>query len=112
MTGDHVFVDSLGGQVSGSDAVRIGWANYFAMVPDYTITVEHFLGSGQMVVLLGVASRTYTTDGSLRPENEWETSVAVRADVRGAKVARWQVYADNAAMRRLMERADSSTARE
>jgi ketosteroid isomerase-like protein len=103
MTADHVFVDSLGNQVCGGDAMRTGWVHYFTMVPDYAISVEHSFSSGQTVALFGVASGTYTADGVLRPDHRWETPVALRADVRGAKVARWQVYADNDAMRQLME---------
>jgi len=35
MTGDHVFVDSLGQTVRGREAVRKGRQGYFAFCPDY-----------------------------------------------------------------------------
>jgi uncharacterized protein (TIGR02246 family) len=102
MTEEHRFIDALGNAVAGREAMRKAWVGYFRMVPDYSIAVEETLLDGPVVVLLGVAQGTYTSDGQLRPENRWETPVALRALVEEGKVAEWRVYADNEPMRRLM----------
>jgi limonene-1,2-epoxide hydrolase len=58
-----------------------------------------------VVVMLGKARGTYSTDGTLKAENRWETPAAWRAVVEGGLVAEWRVYADNEPMRELMRRA-------
>jgi uncharacterized protein (TIGR02246 family) len=106
LTSDRQFVDSLGAVTQGRDALRAGWRQYFRMMPDYVIEVEHTLADGPHVVLLGVARGTYTTDGTLRAQGAWSTPVALRALIREGLVAEWQVYADNEPIRRRM--ADAS----
>jgi limonene-1,2-epoxide hydrolase len=102
MTNDHRFVDSLGVVVVGAEKVREGWEAYFRVVPDYLIEIRETYCCKQVVVLLGAARGTYTTDGTLRPENAWETPGAWRALARGDRVAEWRVYADNEPIRRRM----------
>ena len=125
MTPAHRFVDSLGAVTEGRDAMRAGWADYFRMVPDYSIEVRESYcdenpgnadpsappsllagfpqGDGAfVVVLLGVARGTYASDGELKQENRWETPAAFRALIADGKVAEWRVYADNEPIRRLM----------
>lgn len=109
MTGDHCFVDPGGGSVRGAESMREAWKAYFRRVPDYRVEIGETLCNGEVVVLLGTARGTYTPDGTLRPENEWETPAAWRAVVRGDRVAEWQVYADNEPIRRKMG-AGSDTA--
>lgn len=125
MTPGHRFVDSLGNVVEGREKMRAGWVGYFRMVPDYSIEIEEsFCGEdpgnadpsappsllsgfaqddkANVVVTLGMARGTYAPDGELKPENRWETAVALRALIVDGKVAEWRVYADNEPMRRLM----------
>ena len=102
MTEDHRFIDSLGNEVSGREAMKAGWAGYFSMVPDYRLTAQQWLCDGPVAVMLGTASGTYNPDGSLRAEHRWTTPVACRAALRGDLVAEWQVYADNEPIRQLM----------
>ena len=104
MTEEHRFVDSLENVVEGRDRMRAAWKGYFAMVPDYTITVDETYCDGPVVVMLGKAQGTYAADGRTSAENSWETPVALRARVEGGKLADWQVYADNEPMRQLMAR--------
>lgn len=99
MTDDHRFVDSLGAQVAGARKMREAWTAYLRMVPDYRIDVRETYCNGEVIVLLGAACGTYTSDGTLRPENAWETPAAWRAVVSGDKVAEWHVYADNEPIR-------------
>ncbi len=125
MTPNHRFVDSLGGVTEGRDAMRTAWAGYFRMMPDYSIDVRETFceenpgnpdpsappsllagfaqGDGPfVVVMLGVARGTYSSDGELKPQNRWETPAALRALIADGKVAEWRVYADNEPIRRLI----------
>lgn len=102
MTEGHRFVDSLGAVFEGRDAMRSGWSNYFRMVPDYTIQIEHFFENSSQVVLLGSACGTYTPDGVLREDARWSIPAAWLAVVERGLVSEWRVYADNEPIRRRM----------
>jgi ketosteroid isomerase-like protein len=104
VTPDHRFVDSLGTVLTGRDAVRDGWRQYFQIVPDYRIDVIRSFVDNDDVVLLGLAGGTYSRNGQLNPADKWETPAAWRALVRGRLVAEWQVYADNEPIRKRMAR--------
>ena len=110
MTEDHVFIDALGTRVTGRLQMRKGWQGYFAMVPDYSITVDETFAEGSVVAMLGTARGTYAPGGSLKPENRWQTPAAWRAVVRGSLIAEWRVYADNEPMRQIIERSSAATA--
>jgi hypothetical protein len=75
------------------------------MVPDYSIAVEECYNDGPVVVMLGVAQGTYTTDGELRVENRWETPAALRAVIENDLGAEWRVYADNEPIRQRVRQA-------
>jgi ketosteroid isomerase-like protein len=107
LTSDHRFIDSSGAVTQGRETLQAGWRQYFRMVPDYQIEVERTVADGPLVVLLGVARGTYTTDGTLSAENAWSTPAALRALVQEGLVAEWQVYADNELMRRRMAGAST-----
>jgi uncharacterized protein (TIGR02246 family) len=102
MTPEHRFIDSLGNVVEGREKMRAGWAAYFRMVPDYSITVEESFCDGPVVVMLGMVQGTYTTDGELKAENRWETPAALRAVIENGHVEEWRVYADNEPIRQRM----------
>ena len=95
MSEDHTFVDSGGDIYKGNEQMRQGWADYFRMFPDYKIEAPEFVVSGDTVILLGRASGTYTTDGTLRQENHWEIPAAWKAVIVDEKIKLWQVFADN-----------------
>jgi ketosteroid isomerase-like protein len=48
LTSDHVFIDSLGTQITGREALRAGWRAYLRMVPDYHLSVAQ-TGAGNLV---------------------------------------------------------------
>lgn len=102
MSPAHRFIDSLGNVVEGRAKMRHGWAGYFGMVPDYALAIEEYYPADPVVILVGVASGTYTRDGKLQAENRWQTPVAIRALVEDGLVAEWRVYADNEPIRKLM----------
>lgn len=105
MTEDHRFVDS-DGTVSATDreAMREAWRAYYAMIPDYRIDIEETIVSGNVIILLGIASGTCTADGELEPENRWQTPAAWKALVRDDRVAEWRVWADLEPIRAVMRR--------
>jgi ketosteroid isomerase-like protein len=88
MTEDHLFVDSLGNAVRGAASMQTGWRGYFAMCPDYCISVETILSGPFIVVATGSANGTI--DGVA-----WQTPAAWQAIIRDRKVAEWRVFADN-----------------
>ena len=102
LTSDHVFVDALGNKFSGVENLRKGWASYFNWFPDYAISHEDVLGSGQIVLLTGSARGTYAVGGKLPKENHWEVPAAWKAVVRNDQIAEWHVFADNQPVRKIM----------
>jgi ketosteroid isomerase-like protein len=108
MSPTHRFIDALGNVTEGRDRMRECWNAYFSMVPDYTVAVEEYYpanaaaDSDPVVIMLGIASGTYTSDGEVRPENHWQTPIAIRALIEEGLVAEWRVYADNEPMRKLL----------
>jgi hypothetical protein len=103
MTDDHEFVDSLGMAVRGKDAMRQAWIGYFYLIPDYAIAVDDVFAKDDSAALVGTASGTCAERGKLLPENRWSIPIAIRCTVRDGFVARWQVFADNEPVRRLMK---------
>jgi ketosteroid isomerase-like protein len=102
MTQDHTFVDGLGNKFSGVENLRKGWASYFSWFPDYAVSHDEILCSGQIVLLTGSARGTYAIGGRLPKENHWEVPVAWKAVVRNYQIAEWHVYADNQPTRKIM----------
>jgi len=105
MAPGHRFVDSMGQAVEGREKVRACWVGYFRMVPDYSIVLEEAVCARRVVLMVGIAQGTYTSDGWLREENGWKTPAAFRASIVDGKVAEWRVYADNEPMRQRMKTA-------
>jgi ketosteroid isomerase-like protein len=102
ITPDHTFVDGLGNKASGIENLRKGWASYFSWFPDYSVSHEEVLGSGQIVLVTGSARGTYAVAGKLPKENHWEVPAAWKAVVRNGQIAAWHVYADNQPVRKIM----------
>jgi ketosteroid isomerase-like protein len=87
MTDDHVFIDSLGASVHG-EKMRIGWRGYFAMCPDYKVSHEDILHTGNTVAVFGSAG------GTIR-EIRWQTPAAWRVVVYQGLIQEFRIYADN-----------------
>ena len=95
MTEDHVFIDSLGHSVQGREKMRAGWKDYFTLCPDYWVSHEEILQSGNLVAVFGSAGGTIAARGELPPQNKWRTPAAWLAVVEKGLVKEWKVYADN-----------------
>ncbi len=102
MSKDHLFVDSLGEQVQGREAMRRAWTGYFGFFPDYAITAGELVQKGGVFILLGTARGTYCVEGELPEKNRWAIPAAWKAVVRNNRIAEWRVYADNDPVRRIM----------
>jgi ketosteroid isomerase-like protein len=89
-TGDHIFIDSLGSQVSGQEQLEQAWAGYFSLFPDYRIEIEAAASQDALVLACGFASATHAAS-----KKSWRIPAAWRAIVRNGHIAEWQVYADN-----------------
>jgi uncharacterized protein (TIGR02246 family) len=102
MSEDHLFVDALGNQVRGREAMRKAWTGYFQLFPDYRVSHEEILSNGKMVAAFGSAEGTYATKGKLVKNNHWAAPAAWKAVVEDGLVKEWRVYADNQAARKIM----------
>ncbi len=111
MTENHTFKDGMGTTVSGREIMRDGWGGYFAMVPDYWVKAERYFVDGNAVGIFGTAGGTYSSDGTLKPENRWQVPAAWFAIVEGDKIAEWRVYADNEPIRLIIEREQAQQQR-
>ena len=111
MTEDHTFVDSDGSEHSGRYDMRRGWADYYSMVPDFRIRVQHEASGDDVVALFGVAEGTFADKGELKPENHWRVPAAWRVVVDGDKVAVWHLYVDPTPMVEIYGRVRSNHAR-
>lgn len=109
MTSDHRFIDALGNVLSGRDKLRAAWQGYFAMVPDYTISVDMTFAEGYEAILCGTAGGTYAPNGKLDAKNSWSTPVALRAKIAIDLIEEWRVYADNEPIREKMRAVEAAT---
>ncbi|MBN2182800.1 MAG: nuclear transport factor 2 family protein [Sedimentisphaerales bacterium] len=104
MSQDCVYIDSDGTTYDDLEQMKQGWPGYFKMFPDYKIEAPEYVISGDTVILLGTASGTYTTDGTLRQENHWHIPAAWKAVVVGDKIKLWQWIADNSVVAKIIEK--------
>ena len=88
MTEDHTFVDSLGQAVRGRDKMRAGWRGYYAFCPDYWVSHEEILPSGNTIAVFGSAGGTING-------TRWRIPAAWLAIVESGLIKEWRVYADN-----------------
>jgi ketosteroid isomerase-like protein len=109
MTEDHLFLDGMGTEGRGREHMRSGWKWYFAMVPDYWVTIEKVFQKDNVIALFGNAGGTYTRDGKLDPRNKWQVPAAWQAVIKDDKVAVWRVYADNEPIRQIIARVEEET---
>ena len=88
MAEDHTFIDSLGHTVTGREAMRTAWRNYYRMMLDYSIEVQDITQVDNLVAVFGQASGTYAVNGESSPDNHWSTPAAWKVIVHYEKIAR------------------------
>ena len=101
MAPNFQFVDSLGNQVNGPAPMESGWSAYFAMCPDYWISVDHLMTDGHTTLAAGEAG------GTIHGES-WRTPAAWKAVVRDGTIVEWQVFADNKPVYEILNRRKSA----
>jgi hypothetical protein len=95
MTGDHVFIDSLGARMTGRAAVLAGWRAYLRLFPDYRVEVDGWFVEDMEALLHGRAGGTLYRDARPVDGGRWQIPAAWRAVTDGKRVSLWQVFADN-----------------
>ena len=95
ITEDHLFIDAQGNQVRGRQPLERSWRACFEWFPDYSIRVDQAFANGNIAVVTGCATGTYSICGRLSRENRWKTPSAWQSVMRNGKIAEWRVYADN-----------------
>src|ERR1700691_314561 len=83
MAADHVFIDGLGKRVQGSLTMKAGWANYFALCPDYWMRVDTRLERNGTVLAVGEAGGTVD-------RQTWKIPAAWKAMILDGKVTEWR----------------------
>ena len=104
MTEDHIFIDSQNNKLMGKENLKMGWAGYFGLFPDYKIEVTELIAKGNILALFGFASGTYKNIVNSENSNFWKIPAAWRAELEGDKIKVWQVYADNSLPIEIMKR--------
>lgn len=104
MTFDHVFIDSDGTRISGRERMQAGWEKYFLLVPDYRINVEETFVKDKTVILLGIATGTFSYKGVLDQKNRWSVPAAWRVVIVDGRVSVWQLYVNIEPMLKIMKR--------
>jgi len=100
-TPDHIFIDSLGTQLSGTARLEQAWTGYFALFPDYRIEIESLISAATLTLLSGWASATHS-----QSHRSWRIPAAWRAVVAQDLIAKWQVYADNKSVYEILSSQD------
>lgn len=101
---DSVFIDSMGFNTNGRDNMRKAWNVLLTFFPDYRVNIKNVISTNGMVALFGTAAGTLATDGRILDENKFEIPASWTAEVRDGKIAKWRVYADNAPVRKLIDK--------
>ncbi|MBV9882589.1 MAG: nuclear transport factor 2 family protein [Sphingomonadaceae bacterium] len=104
MDRNAVFVDALGDRLEGRDALLAGWGAYLRLFPDYRIEIEATFVDEPEAMLHGWAGATLHRGGRPADNGGWRIPAAWRAVTDARRVLLWQVYADNQAVRALLER--------
>jgi len=95
MASDYIFIDAHDNRISGKDAMKQSWIEYFEMFPDYLIEVIEILEGDSSCAVFGYASGTYKNLKNKENNNYWKAPAAWNVIVEDGKIKKWQVYADN-----------------
>jgi ketosteroid isomerase-like protein len=95
VTEDHLYIDAQGNQHRGRKQLERSWRACFEWFPDYSIRVDQAFANGNIAVVTGCATGTYSICGRMSSENRWKTPSAWQGVMRSGKIVEWRVYADN-----------------
>ncbi|MHC4707713.1 MAG: nuclear transport factor 2 family protein [Planctomycetota bacterium] len=111
MTEDHAFIDADGSEHSGSQKMRVGWQDYFSIVPDFKIKINDHFERENIVVLIGTAEGTFIDNGKIKAENHWKVPAAWRVNISNNKVMIWQLFTNQEPMIKIYNRIHSPNKR-
>ena len=97
-----LFVGPLGDRIEGRAALADHWRAYFRVVRDYRIEIETLMIDDQDALLCGTARGTVHRGGIAVDGGDWRVPAAWRATSDGSRLSRWQAFADNEPLRRLL----------
>ncbi len=103
MTDDHEFTDAMDNGVHGREAAAHAWMALFALLPDYSFTLDRLLVDGDHCALFGRA-HGHLSGVPVPGEERWDIACAVQVVHRFGHVAAWRIYCDNEPLRRTKAR--------
>ena len=101
---DHMYIGSEGSVTCGKKCMLKTWETFFNMFPDYTITVEHIINSGNLVAVFGSIIGSYNGLKGPHIANKVSGPAAWKIIVEDQSIKLWQEYSDNTEMTRLIEK--------
>ena len=104
MTEDHTFIDADGSEHSGSQKMRVGWQDYFSIVPDFKIKINDHFERENIAILIGTAEGTFIENGKIKTENHWKVPAAWRVNISNNKVMIWQLFTNQEPMIKIYNR--------
>ena len=84
-----------------------GWRQYYAMFPDFRISVDSMLQNGAVVAVFGSWSGTYAGKRGPVPDNTVCGPAGWKARVEGGRIKTWQVYADHTKTTEIVKRSET-----
>ncbi len=95
MASNYIFIDAHDNRVSGRDAMKQSWIEYFKMFPDYLIEIDEIMEEDTLFAVFGYASGTYKNLKDENNSNYFRAPAAWKVVVEDGLIKHWQVYADN-----------------
>jgi peptidase E len=102
-----LFTDSMGINTKGLNNMKKAWDILWSFFPDYHLNVKEIICKNGLVAVFGTASGTLAADGKLLPDYKFEIPASWTATVNNGKITKWNVYADNQPVRKLINKLKS-----
>jgi dipeptidase E len=104
VTEDITFIDSMGIHTNNKDNMYKAWDLFFTFFPDYRVNISEIISRDGVVAVFGKASGTLATNGRINNENRFEIPASWNAEITDGRISRWQVFADNEPVRKLIDK--------
>lgn len=108
MTDNHKFIDTDGNSVQGKVAMGEAWRRYYALFPDYALSIDQAIVREDLVILTGSSSGNLSDHGKktlMRPNGspaqagDFQGRAIWTARIEGDLVSEWRVYPDTDSLR-------------
>jgi peptidase E/ketosteroid isomerase-like protein len=101
---DVTFIDSMGIHTNNKDNMYKAWDLFLTFFPDYQVKIHEIISRDGVVAVFGKASGTLVTNGRIDNENRFEIPASWNAEITDGRISRWQVFADNEPVRKLIDK--------